>query len=271
MLCIENISEENIEDVFRICSWNRSFAPTDGPIQYKGREIKREWLINMLDQHGPCTKIAYVEGKPVAQVLFYPEETMPYIHNPRKDVVYLKCIYNSNPEAQRKGVGAALINVLIDECHTGLDCLGGKPCRFVVTRPFPHEGSLPLGDFYEKFGFQQGYQEMFLEIEGKYEPREIPEYRPLPKDRGRIILTYNPDCEWGCFLAMTAREIFQSIDPDLSIKIFNSWERPEEYKKRPHLPLIAASTIANAQVMNSFIFWTDREVYIRNVEEALKK
>ena len=271
MLRVEDISEENLEDVFKICSWNRSFAPMDGPIQEKARELKRQWLLDMLEQHGPCTKIAYLDGNPVAQILFYPEETMPYLHNPRKDVINLKCIFNPYPEGQGRGVGAALLKALTDECHTGLDCLGGRPCRFVVTRLFPHEGDLPLSEFYEKYGFKQGHQEMFLEIKGEYVPREIPEYRLLPEDHGRIILTYNPNCEWGYFFAMTARELLQSIDSDLPIETFNNWDRPEEYKKRPHLPLIAGSTIANAQVMNSFIFWIDREAYLRNVEEALRK
>ena len=275
MLRIEDVSEENLEDVVDICSGNRPWETIgidkDNPILEKGRELKRPWLLDMSERYGSCVKIAYLDEKPVAQVLFYPEEAMPYLHNPRKDVIYLKCIYNSVPEARGKRIGAALLKALINECHTGLDCLGGKPCRFVVTRPFPHEGDLPLGDFYEKYGFKQNNQEMFLEIKAKYMPREIPEYRPLPEDRGRIILTYNPDCEWGYFFATTARQLIQDKYPDLPIETYNNWEKPEEYKKRPHLPLIAASTIVNAQVINSFVFWTDRKAYLRNVEEALRR
>ena len=257
--------------MLEICSGNRPSVPKDNPILEKGRELRRRWLLDMSKRHGPCTKIAYLDEKPVAQILFYPEETMPYLHNPRKGVIYLKCIYNSFPEARGKGVGAALLKALIDECHTGLDCLGGRPCRFAVTQPFPHEGNLPLGDFYGKYGFKQGHQEMFLEIKGKYVPREIPEYRSLREDSGKVILTYNPDCEFGYFFATTARELIQGKYPDLPIETYNSWDRPEEYKKRPHLPLIAGSTIANAQIINSFVFWTDPKAYLQNVEEALRK
>jgi len=270
LLRIEDISEENLEEVLDICSGSRLFASVDDPILKKGREIKRQWLLKTLKQHGSIMKIAYQNEKPVAEILFYPKEMMPYLHNPRKDVIYNKCIYISSPEARGRGVGSSLLRNLIDECHTGLDCLEGRSCRFVVTRPFPHEGDLPLSDFYEKSGFKQGNQEMFLEINGRYVPQVIPEIRPLPEDRGKIIATYNPDCEWGYFYAATTKEIFQGKYP---VEIFNSWKKPEEYKKRGGgWMLIAAGVLVNSKVpKNPFDFWTDRKAFIRNVEEALRK
>jgi len=270
MLRIENVSKENLEDVLEICSGNRPFAPMDDPILEKGRKLKKRWLLDMLERCGSCVKMAYLDEKPVAQILFYPEEAMPYLHNPRKDVIYNKCTYISSPEARGRGIGSSLLKNLIDECHTGLDCLGGRPCRFVVTRPFPHEGDLPLSDFYEKRGFKQGDQEMFLEIEGEYVPQEIPELNPLPEDHGKIIVTHNPECAWGYFYAATTREIFQGKYP---VELFNSWEKPEEYKKRGGgWMLIAAGILANGQVPeNPFDFWTDRQAFIRNVEKALRK
>lgn len=271
MLRVENISKENLEDVFNICSLNRSFASAEGPIQERGRAIKRQWLLDMLDQRGPPVKIAYLDERPVAQILFYPEETIPYIHNPRKDVIYLKCIYSPFPDVQRKGVGAALMRDLVEECHAGLRSLGGGPASFVVTQPFPHEGDLPLREFYAKYGFKQGHREMFLEVKGKFVVREIPEYSPLPEDRGKIINTYNPDCEWGYYAAVTKREIFQSMYPDTPIDVYNSWENPEEYMKRPHLPLTSGSTIVNTHVMKSGVFWTDREAFFRLADEALRR
>jgi GNAT superfamily N-acetyltransferase len=280
LLNIENISKENIEDIFKICSWNRAFAPIDNPILEKGRELKRRWLLEMLERYGPCMKIAYFDDKPVAQVLYYPEEAMPFLHNPRKDVVNMKCVYNSQPEARRKGAGTALMKALVDEGYSGLECLGGRPCRFVVTIPFPHEGELPLNEFFSKYGFKWGargrgfkwgHQEMYLKIEGKYTPRDIPEYYPLPEDRGKIILLYNPNCEWGYFFAMNAGGLLQGAYPDVPIEIYNNWERPEEYKKRPHLPLIAGSIIANAQVVYPYDFWTDQQVFLQKVGETMRQ
>jgi hypothetical protein len=165
------------------------------------------------------------------------------------------------------------MKAMIDECHTGLECLGGRPCRFVVTRPFPHEGDLPLADFYEKYGFRQGQQEMFLEINERYVPMDIPELSPLPEDRGRTILFYNINCEWGYYYANKARDLIQSRHPDHPVEVFNSWEEPDEYKKRGGgWMLIAAGILVNGKVPeNPFIFWVDREAFLRNVEEAMRQ
>lgn len=265
MLRIEDISEENLEDVFKICSHNRF----DGPIHKMGIEVRRRWLVDILGQHGPCVKIAYLDGRPVAQIVFYPEETMPYIKDPRKDVVHLQCIYNPFPKAQRKGVGAALMKDLVEECKSGLSSLGGRPCSFLVTRPGTSEGDLPLSEFYEKFGFRQGSQEMFLEINGKYAAMENREYRPLPEDRGRIIVLYNPACEWGYFLAFKIRELGQGIDPDFPVEILNIWERPETFRKRPLKNVISGRVIVNAKLIEGGVFWTDQDGFRRLVKETL--
>jgi GNAT superfamily N-acetyltransferase len=271
MLRVEDISQDNLDDVFKICSCDRPFAPADDPVIERGREIKRRWLLDMLEWHGPCTKIAYLEGGPVSQIVFYPEEAIPYIADPRKDVVHLQCIYNPFPEAQRRGVGAALVKDLLDECRSGLSSLGGRPCSFLVTRPFPHEGDLPLGEFYEKYGFRQGSQEMFLEICGKYVERETREYRPLPEDRGRIVVLYNPACEWGSYLAYKVKELGHEIDPDLPVETFNIWERPEAFMRRPLERVTSGRVIANAKLLVGSLFWTDQEVFRQKVEEAMRQ
>ena len=262
---MENLSEENLEDVFKICSRNRF----NGPFHRKGMEVRKHWLLDMLEKSGPCVKIAYLDGRPVAQIVFYPEDTIPYISDPREDVVHLQCIYNPFPEAQRRGVGAALMKALVDECKSGLSSLGGRLCSFLVTRPFAHEGDLPLSEFYEKYDFRQGSQEMFLEIEGKYVDRGTPEYRPLPEDRGKIIVLYNPACEWGTFLAYKVEEISKEIDPDLPVEIFNIWEKPEAFMKRPIDRVTSGRVIANAKLLEGGLFWSDQNAFRRVLKEAL--
>jgi GNAT superfamily N-acetyltransferase len=271
LLRIADVTEENVEDVLMICSGNRPHAPMDDPVLEKGRKLKRQWLLDMLEHNGCCGKIAYLNEKPVGQILFYPEVTIPYISTPRTDVIYLKCIYIAVPDAQHQGVGDALMKALINECHTGVECLGGRPCRFLVTQPFPHEGTLPLTDFYAKYGFKQGQQEMFLEVNGKYVPQELLEYRSLPEDRDKVLLIYNQDCEWGYFFVTTVKELIQKNYPNLPIETYNNWKTPEEYLKHPHRPLIAASIIVNAQLnRNPFVFWIDRKAFLRDVDEALR-
>ena len=266
---VENISEENLEDIFKICSWNRTFAPRDDPILGKGRAIKKRLLLDMLDRHGPCAKIAYMDGKPVAQTLFIPEETIPYINDPREDVVFLQCIFSPFPESQRRGAAAALMKNLISECETGLSCLGGRPCSLMVTRPFAHEGDLSLSEFYGKYGFRQGTQEMFLEIKGSYTPRDVCEYQPLPEDIDKTVVVYNPLCEWGFYAAHKIQEFVKGLDPGFLVERFNIWKRPEEYMKRSNQMLTSARSIFNTREVGGF--WADREAFLRNVKEILRK
>ena len=274
LLKVTNISKENLDDVFKICV--RAFEicshnKFDCRLYKKGMEVRRRWLIDMLEQHGPCAKIAYLDGRPVAQIEFCPEEAIPYIRDPRMDVVDILCIYSPFPEAQRKGVATTLVKDLVDECDSGWSCLGGRSCRFVVTLPFPSEGKLSLPKFYEKCGFRQGHKEMFLEIKGKYVLRDIPEYHPLPGDLDRTTILYNPACEWGYFYASKVEELIQEMDPDHPVEIYNIWERPEEYMKRSLHRVTAGRAIVKGQVISGGIFWTDREAFRREVEEALRK
>jgi GNAT superfamily N-acetyltransferase len=269
LVSIEDISPDNLDDMFRICSWDRAFAPNDDPVLKEGKEVRRQWLLDMLERHGPCVKIAYLEGRPVALIVFYPEEAVPYVADPRMDVVHLQCIYNPLLKDQRRGIGAALMKDLVDDCRSGLKILGGRPCSFLVTRPFPHEGDLPLSEFYEKYGFKQGSQEMFLEIGGKYVERETREYSPLAEDRGRIIVLYNPACEWGYFLAHKVEIIVHEMDPDLPVQIFNIWEKPEAFMKRPLKRVTSGQVIVNAKFLQGSLFWTDQNTFRREVVKAL--
>jgi hypothetical protein len=270
LIRIEDISKNNIEDVFDICSLNRSFAPRIGPILLEGRNLKKKWLMDMLALYGSCTKIAYFKEKPTAQILFYPEEAMPFLTKPRKDTIYLQCIFNPISKFQRRGVGGTLIKSLIKECNEGLNCLEGKKCNFIITKPFLHEGTLPLKEFYSKYGFKQTNNEMYLEITENYVSRDIPPFQQISEDQGKIILSYVPRCEWGYYYAISAKNILKEVYPEVNIIMNNVWEYPEEFMKRPHQNLIAGSTIADAKLVNDSFFWVDKENYLRNVEKAMK-
>jgi hypothetical protein len=99
---------------------------------------------------------------------------------------------------------------------------------------------------------------------------ETREYRPLPEDRGRIIVLYNPACEWGCFLAYKVEELGHEMDPDLPVEIFNIWERPEAFVKRPLQRVTSGRVVVNAKLLEGGIFWTDQDAFRRLVKESLR-
>ena len=271
LLKVEDVSEENLEDIFKICSRAFEIPPHnkfDHLLYEKGMEVRRRWLIDALRKRGPCAKIAYLDGRPRAQIVFCPEEMMPHIRDPRGDVISILCMYNPFPEAQRKGVATALVEDLLGECDSGLSCLGG-PCRFLVTAPFPPDGPT-LTEFYKKHGFRRGRGEMYREVRGKYLPREAPEYTPRPEDLEKTVILYNPACEWGYFYAFKVVDLIKERDPDHPVEIFDIWERPEEYMRRTLHRVTAGRAIVKGRVMRGGIFWTDREAFIRELERALR-
>jgi GNAT superfamily N-acetyltransferase len=267
MLEVKDLTLENMDDVFEICSFNRPA----GEIIDKGREFRAKWLTDMLERHRSCTKIAYYNEKPVAQILYYPEEAMQYIRNRRKDVIHIQCVYNAFQELQGLGVGAALVNELIADCKKGLDSLEERACSFLVGYPFPSTEGITLDRFYPKMGFKQGQDEFYLEITGKYSPRKSSKYTPLPEDKDGVVIFYNPTCEFGYFYAEQAKQMLLNTFEELPIRIFNVWEDHEEYLKRPQQSIVAARAIVNQQIINDFQFWTDAEGWLEEVRNKLSK
>jgi len=255
---VADLDEGNVDDVFKVCSHNK----LNDPLQRQGIALKRRWLLRMLADHGPFTKIAYLNGEPVAQILFYPEAAVPFIANPRERVVVLHCVYNPFPEARGRGVGTALVRGLVDECRRGLRCLGGRLCRFIAAKPFNTGEGLPLKRFYAANGFRGAHQEMFLEVAASYQPREMPEYRPLPEDRGRAVVLYNPMCEYSYPFAVRVSELLREVEPSLPVELIDEWQHPEESTRRGNQRLVVNATPITG-------FWSSREAFRMEVEQAL--
>jgi len=67
-VALEELADDNIDDLIGVCS---SLDPENDELK-RGIKVRREWLLDMLSMYGSVAKIAYIEGKPVAQIMFYP-------------------------------------------------------------------------------------------------------------------------------------------------------------------------------------------------------
>ncbi len=256
---VKDVDASRISDIFRVCSHNR----LDDPLQIRGMELKRRWLQKMLEEHGPCTKVAYIDGRPVAQILYYPEAADPTVAEPRDGVMAIRCTYNPFLETQKKGVSSKLLDSVLKECRDGPESLGGRPARFAVAQAFETGEGTSLVSFYASKGFRQGEGEMYLELQGGYEPRKPAIYESLPEDRGRALVFYDPNCEWSIGSAVRTEELLNEISPNLPVTTMNSWERPEDSRRG------GQQLIVNATPINSA--WRDREAFTTEVEQALTK
>jgi len=248
---IENLQESNIEDLIYVCSSKR----LSDPIHQQGIKLKRQWLREMLRKYGSCAKIAYYENKPVAQILYYPEEADVTRAFKRKDVIVINCAYNPTTEAQKLGIGTRLLRSVIQDAEQRKTCLGNSPCNFILAKAFNTGEFLPLPEFYKKNGFLPTSEGdlLYISIEGGYEPvPPVGGYEPLPEDRNRAVIFYGPVCQFGYPFAKKIEELIREVAPHVKIKMINEWEKPEESIKRKNWWLIL-----NAKPVQTFFMETE--------------
>ncbi len=257
-MSVKDIGEENLLDVFRICSFNRLEDRT----QLKGIQMKRRWLRQMMNEYGPRTKIAYVDTTPIAQILFYPEEAVPYIPHQREGVIIMHCAYNPFTNFQRRGVATALVESLVNDSRMGLEILEGLLCEYIVSKPYEFSEGTALDRLYSGLGFIDGFGEMYREVFGTYKPQELTRYTPLYEDKDRAVLLYEPICEWNYAHMLQVKETLQEIAPNLKVDIYNSWEQPDQSIRRGNQWLVV-----NSFPIKHYI--TDLGAFKKDVEEAL--
>jgi len=249
---IEELQESNIEDLIYVCSAKK----LNDPIHLRGVELKRKWLKEMLQMYGSCAKIAYYNGKPAAKILYYPEEADVTKAFKRENVLFIQCIYNPAPEAQKLGLGTMLLKSVIQDAKNRKSCLGIKPCKFILARAFNTGEFLSMQDFYRKNGFLPTPEEglFFLPIETNYEPPPlVNKYESLMEDRDKAIVFHSPTCQFSYPFAIKIAELVKEVAPKIKIELIDEWEKPEEAIKRGNWWLIV-----NAKPIQTFFMDTER-------------
>jgi len=258
---IEALNESNLEDFIYVCS----FKWLNDPIHQQGMALKRQWLQQMLKKYGSCGKTAYLNGKPVAQILFYPEEADVTKISRRRNVLFVECVYNPTPEAQKLGIATGLLHSLVEDAKQRKTCLGNKPCKCILAKAFNTGESLSLSDFYRKNGFLSTPENemLCLPIEGVCQPREQAEaYEPLEEDRGKAVVFYGPKCQFSYQFAKTVERIIKEVAPGIPIELINEWQRPQESIRRKNQWLVV-----NAKPIRTFFLDTDK--FKEEIRQAL--
>ena len=226
MITVLDIDETNFNDVFKVCSSKHLNDPTFK----KGIELKQRWIKENLTKYGPFIKIAYYNKTPAAQIMYYPETAIPYYKYPRQRVIEIFCAYRSIDDA--KGAGTILLKNLIDEAKKGIKCLEDEPCSFLVASPFNTGEGTSLREYYLNNGFQESESELYRELTGKYYPRKKETYENPFKDKGKAIIFYDMNCEYGWVFSLNIEKILRDIDHSLEIIKINKWNNPTESIKR---------------------------------------
>ena len=219
---VRDVTEENLDDAFRVCSSGR----LGDALQMQGIQLRRRWIMMMFAATGPCVKVAYLDDRPIAQILFYPEISVPYQTQPRAGVVLLRCVYNPFKEAQGKGASTALIKNLIEECKFGPRCLRGRDCSFIASEAFNTGEGTPMERLYEANGFKKMDGEMVYEIAGTYTPPREISYHRSEGHKGKAFIVFNPTCEYSYPTALRVRDLIVCLYPSMSVALVNQWDEP---------------------------------------------
>jgi hypothetical protein len=249
---IENLQESNIEDLIYVCSSKK----LNDPIHQQGIQLKRQWLLKILEKYGSCAKIAYYNGKPVAQILYYPEEADVTKTFKRQNVLVINCVYNPTPEAHKLGISTRLLQSVIQDAKQRRTCLGDRPCKFILAKAFNTGELLPMPEFYKKNSFLPTPERdlLYLPIEGNYElTKPLGEYEQLLEDRNKAVIFYGAMCEFGYPFAKKIEGIIKEILPEIRIEMINEWQNPEESIKRKNWWLIV-----NAKPIYTFFMETEK-------------
>ena len=136
---IMNVTEENLDDFIKLC-----IPPgrEKDELFFRGGEEKRRWALQMMKRHGSVAKIAYLNSRPAGLIQYVPQ--------PDEKVVQITCIFVPERENLRKGIGRALLNVVIEVVKR----LEPRPSA-LVTWAFRVPETFPQDEFFRRMGFRE--------------------------------------------------------------------------------------------------------------------
>ncbi|MBS7648048.1 MAG: GNAT family N-acetyltransferase [Candidatus Bathyarchaeia archaeon] len=226
----------------------------------EGAKAKKRWASKSLELFGSIAKMAYMNSTPVGLIQFQPEL--------REKLLEITCIFVPDRRNQRKGIGKALLNSLIEDAKKPRDFFGKKPPLALVTWAFQVPGYYPQNEFYLRMGFRKAseYNPLLLYYPLKkgyiYRPREG-KYVPQAEDKGKALIFYDPSCPFCMYFAEQIKSLVRKAAPSLPIRMINMFEEPEEVEKRGQVP----NCIVNGKAITAFFM--DKENFQREIKEAL--
>jgi len=157
---IRDVTNENIDDIIGLCApkWEDEHHALT---LKEGGSKKREWVKKALERFGVCAKVAYLEGKSVGFIEFYPLRAFPLLPERDRRTVMITCIFIPDKALQKAGIGSRLLQSLIQNLkQRPLQSFGGERAEEIAIGSWGcHTGfpeSLPR---FRKFFFKNGFVE----------------------------------------------------------------------------------------------------------------
>jgi len=251
-----NITEDSVDDALAVCTSDKW---RDEPSYRRGLNIRREWLLQLYRTVGPCCKIAYMNNVPVGMIQYTPLHCVPYFPTKRKDVLYIHCIYVKR-DLRDKGIGAKLLNALIEEMRKPNPLFEAQPCRVLVTTARERVGFKQPSYFLLK-GFSRTPDNVdaglaYWLFEKRLEERlDIPVSGSIGVVEKGVRIFYTPVCQYSMFWNEKIRKFVDEVKPNTIIEEVNIWAQPEESRRRIVTSPVTYANGTPIPPMDPDLFW----------------
>jgi len=241
---VEDLKEDLLDDRISVCGDEQ---PVEQPSVQKGIKEKKQWLRNMLKESGPPSKILYVDNKPVGQILYYPESSIPFLKDPDPKMLHVGCSFVHLAQ-QGKGHGKTLFKSVVNDAKTR-----AKYDRLETVSFDPPGCGLSQTAFWKRMGFKERPEGEPHELEyplkgGLTRPRRNNPKRV--KEKG-VKIFYEPTCIFTHRFSDKIAQAVRAIDPNVSVEMVNMWEKPEMAKRRD---LVKGYVYINGKPMTHSVF-----------------
>jgi GNAT superfamily N-acetyltransferase len=157
---IRNVTDQNVDDLVGLCV-PRFEDERHAQTLKEGGLRKREWLEKALKRFGFCAKVAYVEGKPVGFIEFYPMSAFPLLPKRDKRTIIITCVFVQDKNLQKMGIGSRLVQALISELeHLPMPIFDGKRTEEIAIGSWGcHVGFPDSLHHFRNFFLKNGFRE----------------------------------------------------------------------------------------------------------------
>jgi len=158
---IKDVSFENIDDLVMTGCAPRWDDPRHAQTLKEGGLRKKEWMRKAIEKLGCCAKIAYLEGKPVGFIEFYPMRAFPLLPKLQKRTILITCVVVPEKNLQNHRIGSKLVQALISDLkHRQLPCFSGERVEEIAIGSWGcHAGFPESKPRFRRFFFRNGFQE----------------------------------------------------------------------------------------------------------------
>lgn len=158
---IKDVTSENIDDLVGPGCAPRWDDPRHAQTLKEGGLKKKEWVRKALQRFSCCAKIAYLQGKPVGFIEFYPMHVFPLLPKRQKRTLLITCIFVSEKTLQNQGIGSQLVQSLVEDLkRRPLPCFNNKPAEEIAVGSWGcHTGFPESLSRFKRFWHKNGFKE----------------------------------------------------------------------------------------------------------------